>query len=47
MIEGDKIFYRHYILFMPALFHAESTELLAKTRILAYYQFMLLFLLSI
>ena len=27
---------------MAALFHAESTELLAKSRILVYYQFMLI-----
>ena len=27
---------------MPALFYAESTELLAKSRILVYYQFMLI-----
>ena len=34
--------YRHYILSMPALFYAESTALLAKSRILVYYQFMLI-----
>ena len=27
---------------MPALFYAESTALLAKSRILVYYQFMLI-----
>ena len=27
---------------MPALFYAESTELLTKSRILVYYQFMLI-----
>ena len=29
ILKSDKILYRHYILSMPALFYAESTELLA------------------
>ena len=37
ILKSDKILYRHYILSMPALFYAESTELLAKSCILVYY----------
>ena len=42
ILKSDKILYRHYILSTPALFYAESTALLAKSRILVYYQFMLI-----
>ena len=37
ILKSDKTLYRNYILSMPALIYAESTELLAKSCILVYY----------